>query len=684
MSSTDDFPCIDVLLAEQPWLRRLAGALTRDAAAAEDLTQETWVTALTAPPRAPTRAWLRKVFQSRLYDDNRGRRRRQAREHAVFESSTQQVATPEEITARMEMLRKLAGHMLTLDENLRQVLYLRYVEDLEPIEVARQLGIPDGTVRWRMKQGLDQLRARLDTDTGGGRGRWLAVLAPLGRPERRSAPVRPGLSWTASFATVVGFIAVGLMLAQWRCSTSQPADGPEPKQDDDNHPSAQQMAAAAARPAEPGGAQVDAESACPCPEAEALEAERDTLARATEGARTLAKDAFLTSAPNPAVDPRLTEAVAALIDKAGKCGHSLECRGQVCRISLLVPESMTKVKGWLAFECFDAAGWDRVFPWLRGLPQHEYAGFSFDPVSRTGFKKVDLYYWLAGDGAAPEAAHPKLPPGWDRERGPIPADLAPACRARVVRIQGELAALVRQVSRTMYVNEVFEQSTPRPELARELATLLRPYLAPQGRPLPVEVECRGIVCTLRPRNDVPGSAVNWRCMSSGKPGWSNCWARWDDDGWFARLVKARLQLPLENLVPPREHEGQSMPAFLIFRPGAERQGVSGDWWVQNLVQTLDYAAIVTACERRHPAQGSLTLMAKVPETCGLADKPTEPLITVQYGGELINSALADCLREAIAQALDRLEPPACTFAWLHEWRLDFPHPSLELKASDEE
>ena len=684
MSSTETATCLDALLAERPWLRRLASALTRDEETAEDLAQETWVTALSSPPRSATRTWLGKVFRSRLYDDSRARRRRELREQAVFDTSVEQIATPEEITARVELLRKVAEHMLALDENVRQVLYLRYLDGLEPVEIARRLSIPDGTVRWRVKQGLDELRTRLDADSGGQRRRWLALFAPSATPGWPSASTRPRRSWTVCFATMAGLIAVALTLGQWRCTASRLAGAGAPGKVSEIA-ATPPMAATTDVPSKGGALQVDAEPASPCPEAEALEAERDALADATKSVRRSAKDIFLQSPPNETVDQQLAGAVDAMIEKAGKCGHTFECRGQACRISLLVPESITRVKGWLALECFDAVEWDNVRARLWWLAQHDYAGFTFDPVARIGFKKVDMYFRLASQGTTPGESHPiNLPAGWDRDRGPMPANLAPACRARVVRVRNELTALARQIFRTQYVNELFEQSTPRPELARELAGLLRPHLAAEGQPLPVEIACRGIVCTLMPRDDVAGSAVGWRCMSSGNPGGSSCWGRWDDDGWFARLVKVHLQLPLENVVPPVRHDGETVPAYVIFRPRNERQGVSGDWWVGQLVHSLDFAGMVRACERRNPAQGSLTIMARVPETCGLAEKPSEPLITLQYGGELMDSELADCLRMTIDQALARLEPPDCTFSWLHEWRLDFPHPNLELKASDEE
>lgn len=661
----------------------MAGALARDGDTAEDLTQETWVTALTSPPRSATRTWLGKVLRSRLYDHNRSRQRRELREQAVFDSSAERVATPEEITARVELLRRVAGHMLALDEGVRQVLYLRYVEDLEPIEVARRLDIPDGTVRWRLKQGLDELRARLDSDSGGDRRRWLALLAPPAVPGQNRPAAPTSLSRPVCFAMVTALLALCLALTQGRCSASRVAGSGTPTEDAESALDPPR-AAAMVRPSVRGSQPVDAEPAAPCPEAETLEAERDALADATKSARVSPKDIFLKSPPDKIVDQHLADDVDAMIRKAGKCGHTFECRGPACRLSLLVPDSITKTKGWLAHECFDAAGWDNVLRRLWWIAHHDYRGFTIDPVSRTTFKKVDLYFRLSSQGAGPAGRQLQLPAGWDRDRGPVPAHLTPTCRARVVRVRNQLASLARQIFRTPYVNEVFVQSTLRPDLARELAELLQPHLAGKGKALPVAIECRGIVCAIMPRDDVPGSAVHWRCMSNGKPGGNSCWARYDDDGWFAQLVKVRLQLPLENLLPPVQAQGETIPAYVTFRPQGERQGVSGTWWVRQLIDTLGYARLVTACERSHPAQGSLTLLARVPETCGVEDQPSEPLITLQYGGELMDSALADCLRMAIDQALKDLEPPGCTFAWLHEWRLDFPHPSLDLKASDEE
>ena len=59
------------------------------------------------------------------------------------------------------------------------MVYLRFYEDLPPTEIARRLGEPAGTVRWRLKSALDEMRVQLDARHGGDRDRWRALLLPL-------------------------------------------------------------------------------------------------------------------------------------------------------------------------------------------------------------------------------------------------------------------------------------------------------------------------------------------------------------------------------------------------------------------------------------------------------------------------------------------------------------------------
>jgi RNA polymerase sigma-70 factor (ECF subfamily) len=50
----------------------------------------------------------------------------------------------------------------TLAERDRRVLHLRYAEDLTQIEVARRLGLPEGTVKVRLHRARGRLRRALE------------------------------------------------------------------------------------------------------------------------------------------------------------------------------------------------------------------------------------------------------------------------------------------------------------------------------------------------------------------------------------------------------------------------------------------------------------------------------------------------------------------------------------------
>jgi hypothetical protein len=69
--------------------------------------------------------------------------------------------------------------VLALEEPYREALLQRYVQGLEPAEIARTLGVPASTVRNRIARGLELVRARMDARHGGERGAWAALLAPM-------------------------------------------------------------------------------------------------------------------------------------------------------------------------------------------------------------------------------------------------------------------------------------------------------------------------------------------------------------------------------------------------------------------------------------------------------------------------------------------------------------------------
>jgi RNA polymerase sigma factor (sigma-70 family) len=169
----------DELLAHAGWLRALAATLVSDAASAEDLVQDTWLVALRRPPRSdrPLRPWLSRVVRNLASNRRRAEGRRT--EHELDARLPSAPRPAEEIVGELEAQRALVEALLQLEEPLRSTLVLRYYRGLDASQIARRQGVPAGTVRWRLKRGIDELRGRLDARFGGSRSSWCLLLEPL-------------------------------------------------------------------------------------------------------------------------------------------------------------------------------------------------------------------------------------------------------------------------------------------------------------------------------------------------------------------------------------------------------------------------------------------------------------------------------------------------------------------------
>src|SRR3954469_707287 len=172
----------EAVLQELDGLRALARSLVHGDADADDLLQDTAVAALQHPPLAdhrPVRAWLGAVLRNRWRMDRRSARRRQAREHAVAvvvaEPAAGAAPAPTAGIDRGRALEKLATALVALDEPFRTAVVRRYLDGHTAAQIARDLGVPPGTVRWRLATGLARLRAALDERSP----RWPAAFAPL-------------------------------------------------------------------------------------------------------------------------------------------------------------------------------------------------------------------------------------------------------------------------------------------------------------------------------------------------------------------------------------------------------------------------------------------------------------------------------------------------------------------------
>jgi RNA polymerase sigma factor (sigma-70 family) len=169
---------IEQLLAHAEWLQRLSVHVVRGEDAA-DLVQDTWVAALRSPPdrTRSARPWLAEVlrnFARRRARDQEARDRREG----LTAMDAVAVPSPEELLDQAEAQRILAELVVALPEPYRTTVLLRYYEGLASTAIASAAGLPEGTVRWRLKEGLRRLRLGLD-ERHRSRKVWSGALLPL-------------------------------------------------------------------------------------------------------------------------------------------------------------------------------------------------------------------------------------------------------------------------------------------------------------------------------------------------------------------------------------------------------------------------------------------------------------------------------------------------------------------------
>ena len=156
-------------------LFRLARAMLRDDAEAEDALQEAYLAAHGALDRfrgdASLATWLSRLVRNECLD----RLRRQQRRHNVVPivaldgeverevdmSEADDVSAPDRALVRAEMRALLERKLDDLPEDFRTVFVLRAVEELSVEETAQVLGIPEATVRTRHFRARGLLRESL-------------------------------------------------------------------------------------------------------------------------------------------------------------------------------------------------------------------------------------------------------------------------------------------------------------------------------------------------------------------------------------------------------------------------------------------------------------------------------------------------------------------------------------------
>jgi RNA polymerase sigma-70 factor, ECF subfamily len=143
-------------LFRRHWRRahRAAFLVVGDAAAAEDIAQESFLSAIRAldrfDRRRPFGPWLHRITVNRAIDFARARKLR--RESALAE------ATEGAARADAGPSDDLVAALSALSPEHRAVIVLRYLLGYTPGEIGEILGVPRGTVNSRMRRALDRLR----------------------------------------------------------------------------------------------------------------------------------------------------------------------------------------------------------------------------------------------------------------------------------------------------------------------------------------------------------------------------------------------------------------------------------------------------------------------------------------------------------------------------------------------
>jgi RNA polymerase sigma-70 factor (ECF subfamily) len=134
----------------------LAYRYASDASEAEDIAQEAllraWRRRSTLRAAANRRQWLATIVRNEAF-------RQHARRRPDPTSSLEELEGAEDgrVVAAVERA-DLEAALAHLPDRDRQLLTLRYDEDLTQAAIARRLGIPEGTVKVRLHRARDKLR----------------------------------------------------------------------------------------------------------------------------------------------------------------------------------------------------------------------------------------------------------------------------------------------------------------------------------------------------------------------------------------------------------------------------------------------------------------------------------------------------------------------------------------------
>jgi RNA polymerase sigma factor (sigma-70 family) len=501
------------------WLRRVAMALVRDEASADDLVQSTLLAAVRRPPELSrdVRPWFERVLRNFVRQNFRGQVRRERRETRL--DAPQHLPGAEELLIRHEAARVVAGLVSQLREPYRSTVLLHFAEGVQLKDVAARQGVPAGTVRRRLKEALDELRGHLDDHYRGQQRDWRAMLLPIGSAPADGPMPRPGLAAATKGAILMSTkakvaVVVGAALALWwgvhlwlppvdrhGGGAAQPAV-----------PAAVPAAAARRITADPAAAVPPRRPAPPSFAAAASGPPLTDLAsceRALERLRRERDDNQQTlitpggsSFDQMQASPKNQRILAPIIDRilAGfqpKPEYTLECRVSRCRLTLLAPEG------------------GKSDPWLKAVESDEELSSKLtagggtlgwavssrnvkDALSGKDSVHSQLFFTVPARRGA--RSHPfdvgDDPP---QAAAPGPAGSLATCREQVTALRQQLDVRRDELEKVAaeendpqsFSVKSFQAARPNPELTGKFRLVLAALMASGAVPPTATAECRG-------------------------------------------------------------------------------------------------------------------------------------------------------------------------------------------------
>jgi len=146
------------------FLRRL----TANETDAEDLTQQTfgrvWQRLESFGERSSVSSWIHGIAYHIYVDWRRSNGRIEARPGEWWDAHESGDLRPDETAVAADMRTMLFRHVESLEPDVRATVHCHYYQELTLQETADALGVATSTVKYRLRQALDELQRKLATE----------------------------------------------------------------------------------------------------------------------------------------------------------------------------------------------------------------------------------------------------------------------------------------------------------------------------------------------------------------------------------------------------------------------------------------------------------------------------------------------------------------------------------------